>query len=124
MTGAARTLDKVEQKATRNPAADFAVQGAGRTKREYGRKHGIDTSEGYYAGKEQHETEEAAKQAADEAAAAEAEQRKAAEERDRLATEAGHKAQREALKRKGRRASILTGPGGVDDNRLGNVGAR
>lgn len=132
MTGAARTLDKVEEKARvhnrgsrnlsmSNPLISEAAK-FGEAKRKHGQSKDMDTSEGWYAGKEKADKESAEKQAAADTQAAEQAQRAAAEARDKAATEASHEAQRKALKRKGRRASILTGPGGVDENKLGNVG--
>lgn len=112
MGGVAKTLDKVEEK-----VSPIDPIGPGAMKKKYGDKRGVDTSEGYAAGKENKmETQAeaaAAKATADAKAAADA----AAE----AAVQKGQEAEREALKKKGRRASIMTSSQGVT-NPLGVPG--
>lgn len=118
MGGATKALDKIEEKAIKNPLADPGVRMAGKMKQEYGEKRDVDTSEGYAAGKEKKAIEKADEAAAKEAADAKAAAASAAE----AAVQKGQEAQREALKRKGRRAAILTSGQGVADQ-LGVPGA-
>lgn len=109
MTGVAKTLDKVEAKLPGDPHAQV--------KKKYGDKRDVDTDEGYAKGKEKKAIEQAdiaaAKATADAKAAADA----AAE----AAVQKGQEAERDELKKKGRRASIMTSSQGVT-NPLGVPG--
>lgn len=111
MTGVARTLDKAEESARRNPLADPGMRIAGSLKHAYGDHRDIKTGEGFYAGQEAKAADEANKKIADDKAQAAAAQ--AATEAAALAK--NQESQVEALKRKGRRASILTSAQGVTD---------
>lgn len=118
MGGAAKQLDKLEEKARTSELAAPEFRAAGAMKRDYGQKRNVDTSEGYLAGKEEKAKEEAEATAAKDAANAKAAADAAAE----AAVQKGQQAQVETLKRKGRRAAILTSASGVSDQ-LGNPGA-
>lgn len=122
MSGMAKTLDKYEEKSIENPLADPGVRLMGKTKQEYGERQDVNTSEkgneGFYAGKKKKKSDEAlAKEQRD---AAEAKAARTAAEAASL--EKGQESQRQGLKRKGRRASILTSPQGVVDDQLGIPG--
>jgi hypothetical protein len=109
MGNVAKTLHKFEAKA--DPLFGGAVQKA------YGKHRGVDTGNGYEAGKEQKFKDEAGKQAKEQADAA-VEAARVAEE---SVTNAKHDSQVNALKRKGRRALILTDPT-ESENQLGSTG--
>jgi hypothetical protein len=113
MTGAAKALDKIEEK-----VSPIDPLGPGAMKKKYGDKRGVDTSEGYAAGKEKKMEQEAEATAAKDAADAKAAADAAAE----AAVQKGQQSQADALKRKGRRAAILTSGQGVADP-LGVPGA-
>lgn len=130
MSGVAKTIDKAEQDSYEdtkkrkglNPLTDqFASSGY--LKKKYGEKHDIETSEGgYSAAKKKHESEEAAKKAADDQAAATAQAQAAQAAAAEAALQKSQESQKAALKRKGRRASILTSSQGAGDP-LGVPGA-
>lgn len=110
MTGAAKTLDKIEEKARKNPLADPGARIAGTVKQKYGESHDIDTSGVGYAGaKQAHEADIQTKQIESDQAAAKAAQDATAA----AALEKSQQSQVDALKRKGRRASIMTSTQGV-----------
>jgi hypothetical protein len=133
MTGAAKAIDRQEEKfrsrnrsiaekthissAGRAMAGDplAAVGEAGELKRKYGQHNDIDTSQGYSAGKQAHEVAVAQKQAEEDQARADAEAKAESDAAAAAALEKSHASQRDALKRKGRRASILTSPQGLAD---------
>src|SRR5687767_15957544 len=96
MSGAAKTLDKLEEK-----VRPIDPIGPGAIKKKYGDKRDVDTSEGYAAGKEKKAIEGADAAAAKATADAKAASDAAAE----AAVQKGQDAQADALKRKGRRRS-------------------
>ena len=117
MSGVAKTLDKGEDKGRKNlwvPGTEILAAPA-ETKRQYADKRGFETDgEGYAGAKEKHEIKEAEKAAAAATAKAEADAKAKSDSELAAATEKSHAAQRQALKRKGRRASILTSSQGTD----------
>ena len=118
MTGAARTLDRFEEKSR----GTFWDPGPGNVKHEFGKRKGIDTSEGYFAGHEKADEQSALNQAEADKAKATAEAQAAQAAADAAALEKNQASQREAIKCKGRRASIMTSAQGVVDP-LGVPGA-
>lgn len=126
MTGAAKFVDKSEEKARQklqdnraSPAAPVAIFPAlaAQSKEMYGHHNDIDTKDvGYSQGKA-----DAAK--ADQNEKIAADQAKAQAEReaaDLQVQQAREKAQKDALARKGRRASILTSASGAPGDQLGS----
>lgn len=111
-SGLAKTLDKAEEKARKSPLASPEFRLAGAIKHEYGQRQDINTNDvGYATAKQKHEEQQQAKQIEDDKAAAQAAQAADAA----AALEKSQASQRNALKRKGRRAAILTSSQGVVD---------
>jgi hypothetical protein len=111
MSGVAKTLDKIEENAVKNPLADPGVRSAGKLKQKYGDKRGVDTSEGYAQGKEDKEI--AAAEAANVAAAQAAEEARQAARNipkadDDASKTAAKKAYANQRRRSGRMSTILT----------------
>lgn len=114
MSGVAKTLDKLEEKAISNPLAAPAVRAMGKAKQKYGDERGVDTSEGYAAGKEKKQMEEAEAASAAQAAAAEAARQKARNmpTADQAAAKLeGKKAFAAQRRRSGRMSTVLTEDG-------------
>lgn len=122
MTGAVRTLEREEERARQDEGtglfAPSNVKMMGRWKHAYGKKHEYDTTDvGYTQAKEN----KAARDAMDERQKQMDAEAAAKLEGDMKVQAAREESQMASLKRRGRRASILTSGRGVEDQ-LGAAG--
>ena len=119
MTGAAKFIDKNEERARKNPFAPPLARIGGQTKHDYGKHNDIDTTHGgFTAGKEARAEESAAKHEAADLA----EQNTLKAQQDAAAETAREQATKAQLLKRGRRSSILTSGRGVPSEGLGNTG--